>query len=172
MNGYIGSSVGLLLSVVHWLVDGEYSSGTSGLQLLQPSTPPRRSRLPLGSTVVEAYQVGKALLASCAQVWFDSWNPVTLVLASAGLMPPPPTVMTRPSGSMLLPPHDGLANGSGMLVKVSVVGSHTTAGSPWLLSPQVKTLPSGNISPCIATMGQFVRLPHWPVGSEPVAWRQ
>ena len=53
-----------------------------------------------------------------------------------------------------------------MLVKVFVVGSHTTAVSPWLLSPQVKTLPSGSNSPCIATMGQFIRLPHWPVGSE------
>src|SRR5580693_9425000 len=104
MNGYIGSSVGLLLSVVHWLVAGENSSGTSGLQLLQPSTPPRRRRLPLGSTVVEAYQVGKALLASLPHVWLFSLNPVTLVLASAGSTPPPPTTMTRPSGSALLPP--------------------------------------------------------------------
>src|SRR5215472_2274428 len=159
----MGSSFGLLLSVVHWLVAGENSSGTSGLQLLQPFTPPRRSRLPFGSTVVEAYQVAKALLASCAQIRFVCWYPVTLVLASAGLMPPPPTAMTRPSGSMLLPPHDGLANGSGMLVKVFVVGFHRTAVSPVLLSPQVKRLPSGNSSPCIATVGQFTRLPHWPV---------
>src|SRR5215472_12165221 len=113
MNGYIGSSAGFLVSVVHWLVAGENSSGTSGLQLLQPFTPPRRRRLPLGSTVVEAYQVGKALLESCAQVWFGSWNPVTLVLASIGFTPPPPTSMTRQSGSMLLPPHDGFAKGSG-----------------------------------------------------------
>ena len=74
--------------MVHWLVAGENSSGTSGLQLLQPSTPPRRRRLPLGSTVVEAYQVGKALLASLPQVWLFSLNPVTLVLASAGAYAP------------------------------------------------------------------------------------
>src|SRR5215469_8677534 len=160
MNGYIGSRVGFLLSVVHWSVAGENSSGTSGLQLLQPSTPPRRSRLPLGSTVVEAYHVGKALLASWAQVWFVSWYPVTLVLASTGFMPPPPTARTRPSGSMLLPPHAGLANASGMLVKVFVVGFHSTAVSPVLLSPQLKMLPSVSISPCIATMGQFIRLAH------------
>src|SRR5580704_142454 len=129
MNGYMGSSVGLLGSVVHWLVAGENSSGTSGLQLLQPFTPPRRRRLPLGSTVVEAYQVGKALLASCAQAWLFSLNPVKLVLASAGLMPPPPTATMRPSGRALTPPHDGLANASGMLLKVFVVGSHTTAVS-------------------------------------------
>ena len=163
MNGYIGSSVGFLLSVVHWLVAGKNSSGTSGLQLLQPSTPPMRRRLPSGSTVVEAYQVGKALLASCPQAWFVSLNPVTLVLASAGSTPPPPTAMMRPSGSALLPPHDGLASKSGTPVKVPVAGSHTKAVWPWLLSPQVKILPSGSNSPCIATVGQSIRLPHWPV---------
>ena len=79
-------------------------------------------------------------------------------------MPPPPTVMTRPSGRALSPPHDGLAIASGMFVKVPVVGSQTKAVSPWLLSPQVKTLPLGSKFPCIETMGQLViRLPHWPV---------
>ena len=84
MNGYIGSSAGLLLSVVHWLVAGEYSSGT-WLTLFSPSTPPRRRRLPLASTVVEAYQVGKALLARSPQVWFASWYPVTLVFCVGGV---------------------------------------------------------------------------------------
>ena len=50
-------------------------------------------------------------------------------------MPPPPTTMTRPSGSALLPPHDGSANRSGMLVKVFVVGFHTTAVSPLAAIP-------------------------------------
>ena len=76
-------------------------------------------------------------------------------------MPPPPTVMMRPSGSELSPPHDGLANVSGMFVWAFVVGSNRYSRLlGWLLSPHTKTLPSGSKFPCIAMVPKVVRLPH------------
>src|SRR5215831_1083779 len=116
-----------------------------------------RMRFPLGSTAVDAYHVWKLVPASCVQLPFVALNPVTAVMPGPNTAPPP-MVTRRPSGSAFWPPHTGLANAFGTLVKVFVAGSHMVG--VLLPSPHVNSLPLGSTAPCTATMGQLIRLPH------------